>query len=198
MLRRSVLICAALLAAVLVACAGVVVTSVPIRGTSMEPTLHDGDRVMRNPLGSTPSVERFDVVLARFAANGADVVKRVIGLPGDRVEIVKPGARPGVVRVQPGGSGPWFEVANPAWAERWGTLAANCCSAAGKTSNTATPQVVPDGMLFLLGDNFERSDDSRAHGWAPESQVHETVTWRVYPLSAVGRVDDDIELVPAP
>ena len=51
-------------------------------------------------------------------------------------------------------------------------------------------------MLFLLGDNFERSDDSRAHGWAPEAEVREIVTWRLYPLSAIGRLDRGIELVP--
>lgn len=195
-LRRLGITVLALLVVLVLAGAGIVFLSVPVKGTSMEPTLRDGDRIMVSPFGSPPRVTRFSVVIGRFGQNGPEVVKRVIGLPGDRVEIEKVGVRDGIVRVQPGGTGPWLVVDNPAWRSRWGTLASNCCTTAGKMTNTVTAQIVPPGMLFLLGDNFERSDDSRAHGWAPASLVRSIATWRVYPLGAISRIADDVRLVP--
>ncbi|MBJ8344041.1 signal peptidase I [Antrihabitans sp. YC2-6] len=196
--RRVLLAIAAALAALLVAFVGVALLAVPIKGTSMEPTLHEGDRVVVNPFDRSPDVRRFSIVIGRFSRNGAEVVKRVIGLPGDRVRIEKIGVRPGIVSVQPGGTGPWQVVDNPAWHDRWGQSASNCCTDAGKLTNVATPQVVPPGMVFLLGDNFASSDDSRAHGFAPLELIRATTSWRIYPLGAIGRLSDDVTLTPVP
>lgn len=196
-LRRLSLVVAAVLAMALVTFAGAALSSIPIRGTSMEPTLRDGDRIFINPFGSAPEIDRFAVVVGRFSKNGPEVVKRVIGLPGDMVRIDKIGVRLGVVAVQPGGTGPWMIVDNPAWTDRWGKASANCCTIDGKLTNIVTPQRVPDGQMFVLGDNFAASDDSRAHGWAPIEFVRAVATWRSYPLTSVGRIADDVMLKPA-
>ena len=195
--RRLSLTLAAALALALVTFGGAALSSIPIRGTSMEPTLRDGDRIFINPFGSKPEIDRFAVVVGRFSKNGPEVVKRVIGLPGDMVRIDKIGVRVGVVAVQPGSTGPWLIVDNPAWTDRWGKASSNCCTVAGKLTNVVTPQRVPDGQLFLIGDNFAASDDSRAHGWAPVAFVRAVATWRSYPLTRVGGIADDVTLEPA-
>lgn len=194
--RRLSLVVAAVLVLTVVVTAAGALSSIPVRGSSMEPTIHDGDRVFINPLGSTPEIDRFSVVIGRFSKNGPEVVKRVIGLPGDLVRIDKIGVRVGVVAVQPGGTGPWLNVDNPAWNARWGKASSNCCAANGKLTNVVTPQRVPEGQLFLLGDNFAASDDSRTHGWAPIELVRAIATWRSYPPTAVGRIADDVTLRP--
>ncbi|MBJ8340503.1 MULTISPECIES: signal peptidase I [Antrihabitans] len=195
-LRRLLIAIGAVVAAALALVAGSILVSVPVSGVSMTPTLSDGDRIVVDPW-SDPEIDRFDIVVAKFSTNGAQVVKRVIGLPGDRVKIEKVGIRTGIVSVQPGGMGPWQIVDNPAWNARWGPTASNCCTAAGKMTNVVTPQLVPDGMLFLIGDNFAASDDSRGHGWAPVELVRNTAAWRVYPIGAIGRIPAGVTLRPA-
>lgn len=193
---------AAVVAAVIVVIAGVaasglLITGVRVDGTSMEPTLHSGDRIV---VGSADGsmVQRFSVVVGKIGPNGPEVVKRVIGLPGDRVSIEKVGTASGVVLLQPGGTGPWQRVVNPAWDGRWPKTSGNCCSALGKTINSPTPQQVPPGKLFLLGDNLAASDDSRARGWVSADLVRGVVNWRVYPLPSAGRIDSPVTLTPAP
>lgn len=53
---------------------------VMVDGSSMMPTLHDGDRVIINRFGN---VDRFDVII--FKDEGREYVKRVIGIPGDKI-----------------------------------------------------------------------------------------------------------------
>lgn len=143
------------------------VVSVPVVGTSMDPTLRDGDRVV---VRGTSEVARFDVVVARFDDDAPAVVKRVVGLPGDRVRIdLGP-----VVLVQPGATGPWQRVDNPAWPGRW-----------DRPTSQPETTVPPDG-LFLLGDHPDASEDSRQLGAAPTRLLVGRVTWRVYPPSRLG------------
>lgn len=202
----GVAVAALLLAVTTVAATAVL--SVRVTGSSMRPALHDGDRVVVDPFADRP--RRFDLVAARFAESGPLAVKRVIGLPGDRVRIAVrlpgagaaagpdpgpdagAGAGPDVgadtaapaVLVRPGGVGPWQRVHNPAWQDQWRRLA------------PMDETVVPDGSLFLLGDNPDGSEDSRQLGVAPQRLVHGTVRLRVYPLSALGRPSGGASLQP--
>lgn len=106
-----------------------------VESSSMEPTLRPGQRlVIRRHRG--PDVTRGDLVLVRSAELGRVVVKRVIGLPGERVHIDARG------RVHIDGRGleePYARHA-PGPASSWS---------------------VPGGSLFLLGDNRTVSSDSR-------------------------------------
>ncbi|WP_187776175.1 signal peptidase I [Antrihabitans cavernicola] len=195
--RPALTVAAAVLVLVCIAGAAIAVLSVPVHGTSMQPTLQPSERVVVDPFSGSVAT-RFELVVTRFDAGGPEVIKRVIGLPGDRVSIRKVGTAPGVVRVQPNGTGPWQVVDNPAWAGQWARFGENCCTAEGKKSSTATEQTVPPGMLFLLGDHLGQSEDSRAEGWTPVSLVRGRVTWRVYPLGAIGKIDGPVMLRPAP
>ncbi|HHI81206.1 MAG TPA: signal peptidase I, partial [Planctomycetes bacterium] len=58
-----------------------------VRGSSMLPNIHDGDRLLVDKYSySLSDIERFDVVILSCPVNeGVDYVKRVVGLPGDRI-----------------------------------------------------------------------------------------------------------------
>jgi len=193
--RRPVAVAAILAVAVaggLVAASAVL--SVRVDGQSMQPTLRAGDRVLLRPFSGSSTPGRFAVVVGRFSRGGPVVVKRVIGLPGDRVEILTPGAGPTRVVVQPAGGTRWLQVDNPAWRAGWGTGVVTCCELSGRASTRAEPQSVPAGMLFVLGDNPADSQDSRTFGWAPISLLDGVVGWRIYPLGDLGRLGGHVSL----
>ena len=90
---------------------------------------------MRDILGGEP--ERFDVVVCRYPDRGStNFVKRVVGLPGDTVQI----------------SGGYLYVNGVKYTEKF--LSARMYSDYG-------PYIVPEGHYFLMGDNRNRSSDSR-------------------------------------
>ncbi len=144
---------------------------------SMVPTIKANDRIIANRLiYRFRDIERGDIIVfeptrsARIACNEptGDVpfVKRVIGLPGDRVEV-----RDGVTYV----NGKPFEV-----------------KAALRPDYDKTWPVVPKGQLLVLGDNRPGSCDS--HQWEPDPFVPEDnvigqaeVTY--WPLGHLGFLD---------
>jgi signal peptidase I len=182
----------ALLGLVAAACA---VLSVRVQGESMTPTLHDSDRVLLRPFTGGGLPHRFALVVGRFEAGGPRVVKRVIGLPGDRVQIRRDSAGHVQVEVQSGGDGSWRQVDNPAWAVRDWAEGTACCTEDGRATDTAAPVPVPAGMLFLLGDNAAVSRDSLSLGWARADLVQGVVGWRVWPLGDLGRPGGRVRLV---
>lgn len=188
---RTILLAAAVVLAVLAA--GTTITAVKVDGVSMAPTLRDGERVLLRPFSGGDTPARFAVVVTRFSS-GPSVVKRVIGLPGDGVKIDTV-AGVTTVQVQPGGQGPWLRVDNPAWAAPWGFV--RCCSPDGQ-SGPADPQIVPAGVLFLLGDNPAASQDSRAFGWAPISKIDGVVRWRLKAWVLPTGVHSDVQLRAVP
>lgn len=189
--RRVLIPLGVLLVTLVTLWAAVAVLAVRVSGQSMQPTLHDGDRILLRPFSGGDTPGRFALVVARFAEHGPQVLKRVIALPGDQVEIV-PGE---AVRVQPGGQGPWFVVQNPAWAAG-GPTGTACCTAEGWSAPGAGPAQVPAGTVFLLGDDPAVSSDSRQEGWVPISQIRGRVWLRVHPPSRWGTPGDGVRLVP--
>jgi len=120
-----------------------VIDSFRVQGQSMEPTLHDGDRVLISRLSyRLGEPQRGDIVVFRHPTNGARYIKRIIGLPGDVLEI-----RLGQVLVnqQP--------LEEPYLARR--------------TPGSFGPVRVPAGTVFVLGDNRANSEDSRVFGFLP-------------------------------
>ncbi len=120
---------------------GFVVDSIVVQGHSMEPNLHHGERILINRVVYRFRLpDRGEVVVFRYPLDPSrDFIKRVVGQPGDVVEV-----REGQVYIN---NAPVDEpyVANP-----------------GGTN--LTPQVVPGDSLFVLGDNRTNSEDSRYFG----------------------------------
>ena len=153
--------------------------SVTVSGTSMEPTLRDGDRMFLE-FWTHDEIKRFDVVEAdapsSVAGGGARILKRVIGMPGDRVSVT----RDAQVLVEPAGEERIYAVDNPAW-----------------SADSAVEQewlTVPEGAYWLLGDNWGASTDSRSFGFIDAAAVHGRVVFRMLPFGRNGTIARDVRL----
>ena len=143
----------------------------------METNLLIGDQLLVNKVVYSPSVSPFeagilpkrpirrgDVVVFKFPEDPTrDFIKRVIALPGEAVEIhdktvfvdgkplEEPYAR--FIETPLGNGDPEYGLRVESGRGAWG------------------PETVPDGKLFVLGDNRDNSRDSRYWGFLPIDQV---------------------------
>lgn len=182
--------------AVMLVVIAVLAFSVKVSGHSMEPTLADGDRLVVNPFGAD-DVARFDIVESTLGDREIPVVKRVIGMPGDRIR-VSAETDPPVVRIKPEGEETAYVVDNSAWSGRVGDRTEPCCAEDGTTLPRGREPgwvTVPDGHFWLVGDNWGGSDDSRTFGFVSQEQVTARISFRVQPFGDLGRVPDDVTLV---
>ena len=146
---------------------GIVFNFSEVRGSSMEPGIHDRDRILVDNLSYlVTDVERGDVVILRYPLDPSiDYIKRVIGLPGDEIAIAR-----GKVWVN------GDELVEPYVAasaiEPWTTMTVR----------------VREGQYFVLGDNRRRSSDSREFGQVPFEYLRGKVRLRLWPLERVGLV----------
>ncbi len=130
-----------------------------VRGQSMAPSLRDGDRVVVDRVSySMAEILRFDVVILRYPGDPSlDFVKRVIGLPGDRVQM-----QHGVVTVN--GHRVDEEFAHH------------------PDPDDSFDTVVPFGKVFVLGDNRPVSCDSRSFGMVDVHNLRGKVRACFWPL----------------
>ena len=152
-----------------------------VDGPSMETTLHDNDRLIINKLPKTFSKiagshyipERDDIIVfsqrSSFDQSGnskKQLIKRVIGLPGDQVVI-----KDGVVTI--------YNDENPdgLLVDRDGPQAAVIKQTSGNIDET-----VNEGEVFVLGDNRGNSSDSRAFGTISSDDIVGKLTFRIFPF----------------
>lgn len=140
---------------------------------SMEPNLLIGDHLIVNKMIFSPSatgaerlmlprrdVRRGDIVVFKYPeAPERDFIKRVIGLPGDRLELRR---KVLYINDQPLEES-WAHYASPASTESFG--------ASGDLREFYGPITVPDGQFFMMGDNRDNSEDSRYWGFLPATYV---------------------------
>lgn len=135
------------LAVVLFLAINFVSARVRVDGFSMVPTLKDGEFVLVSKVNYrfTP-VERGDIIVFHFPMDpGQELIKRVIGLPGDVVRVQQ-----GKVSVNGQVLDEPYIAAAPAYAGEW---------------------TVPPNQLFVLGDNRNDSSDSHSWGFLPFEKV---------------------------
>ena len=144
-----------------------------IPSASMEPTLEKGDRVLVNKLSyDLHDINRGDIVVFELPPDKVgpdgikDLIKRVIGLPGETIE-----SRDGVVYID------GKRLEEPYLPD------------GVTTDNPAIEkQVVPEGHIFVLGDNRDNSADSRFanRGPIPIADVIGRAFVQVWPPTDVG------------
>jgi signal peptidase I len=140
---------------------------VKVEGTSMTPLISDQERIFINKfVYRFEPIERGDVVVFWYPLDRTkSFIKRVIGLPGDIVEI-----RSGVVFVN--GKSLW-EPYVPTEAADLGNL---------------TPLVVPDGEYFVMGDHRTSSNDSRIFGPVPRKFIYGKAVFAYWPVDHFGSI----------
>src|SRR5690606_11425058 len=128
-----------------------------VDGHSMMPTLHNGDRMIVNKLGKP---ERFDIIVFH-APEQKDYIKRVIGLPGDTVEYKNDVLYIDVVAYEE----PYLDKYKAQVKD--GPLTQDF-----KLEDLPSGhKTVPEGELFVMGDNRRSSKDSRHIGTIPMDKV---------------------------
>ncbi len=122
-----------------------VVGRVRVENISMQPTLHEGEFILVNKLAyRLGSFSRGDIIVFHHDPT-EDYIKRVIGVPGDVVEV----------------KGSHVYINNEMLTEPY---------IAAPPHYTGIWKV-PDGQLFVLGDNRNQSSDSHQWGFVPQSTV---------------------------
>jgi signal peptidase I len=135
-----------------------------IPSASMVPTLQVGDRIVVNKLpddfhrGNIVVFEKPDAWNAAHAV----LIKRIVGLPGETIEI-----RDNTVFID------GDELIEPYIAE-------------GSVMGDYGPFTVPEGQVFVMGDNRTFSSDSRENGPVPLDDVVGRAALRIWPLGEFG------------
>ena len=140
---------------------------VRVQGASMQPRIEDNERILINKaIYRFQGVERGDVVVFYYPRDpSVSYIKRVIALPGDRVEI-----RNGVVHVN--GDPIEEPYLLPQYRDRY----------------DMPETTVERGHYFVMGDHRSSSMDSRSFGSVPEKYIYGKAAFCVWPIAKTGRV----------
>ena len=166
---REWIIVIIIVAAVFFVLRGGVFRSIEVKGVSMEDTLEHGDIVFIN---RWLKPDRGDIVVYSNT-KGEHIIKRVIGVPGDVVDIRFNGAYDDVYL-----NGEMLDEDDFIKETMY------------QKGDMDYPVTVPEGEYFLMGDNRNVSNDSRQkeNGTISKDKILGQVVVRIYPMSKIGRV----------
>jgi len=173
---RFILSMALALAFVLLFVNPFIIQTYQVYGQSMEPTLHEDDYLIISKVGVSLSKlkhkdfipKRGEIIVIDSSVNGTRLIKRVIGLPGERVVVES-----GNVKVFPPGSDTGFDPYQQ-------------LGLPGRFTSGNLSVVVPEGHIFVIGDNRQAggSLDSRNElGAVPTDKVVGRLLVRLWPFS---------------
>lgn len=127
---------------------------------SMRPTLDDGNVLLIDKLSYQFRDPRVgEIVTARLPDTGESVVKRVVAVAGDSI-----GFYDGTMLLNDQPVDDSYAVRKDMQGYFWG------------------PIVVPEGHVFLLGDNYYESTDSRSYGTVPVGAIDGRLLVRIWPF----------------
>jgi len=158
------------LAAILYVGISFAIQAVHVEGLSMFATLDDNDYLIANKIDyRLHPPQRGDIIILRPPTNNSqDFIKRIIALPGERLLI-----RDGVVYIN------GHKLDEPYLPEAW-TQFNNW----GGDSGT----VIPPNEYFVMGDNRNRSQDSRSFGPISRDRIDGKAWFRIWPLDHFGNI----------
>jgi len=163
-----------ILSVVLFAVINAVSARIRVDGASMQPTLETGEFVIVNKLAyMLGKVQVGDVIVFHFPRDpDQEYIKRVIGLPGDRVTV-----QDGKVSVNEQPLDEDYIAAPPAYESTW---------------------EVPPDSLFVLGDNRNNSSDSHNWGPVPLDYVVGKAVFVYWPPTRWGMLEEPSAAIAAP
>ncbi len=147
---------------------------VQVEGSSMVPTLHDKERLIVTKLFYKPKQK--DIVIVKSSVLGKHIVKRVIALPGQEVNIDAETGDvyvDGVLQNEP-------YIKDKISPSRVGT-------------KYNYPFVVPENTVFVMGDNRNNSQDSRSIGVIPYKEIVGKAAFRIMPFRKFGGLYHNVE-----
>ncbi len=136
-----------------------------VEGQSMEPNLHDNQRLIIEKVSYyLHPPHRGDIVVLKSPnRHSPPLIKRVVGLPGEEVRIAD-----GRVFID-------GKALDEPYLDQ-------------ETYQGIGPEIVPENSVFVLGDNRGFSNDSRAFGFVPFSDIVGRAWFRYWPPTAIGPV----------
>lgn len=151
-----------------------VTARVRVDGTSMEPTLHNGELILVNKLAyKLGGPTRGDVIVFYFPRDPAqEYIKRLVGLPGDTIRVES-----GQLYVNDQLVDEPYIAAAPNYPGEW---------------------LVPDGQYFVLGDNRNNSYDSHNWGPVPGDYVVGKAVFIYWPFERLGLIEHTVFAESAP
>ena len=143
-----------------------VFSPIKVNGTSMYPTLNDGDLMILNEIGYyLNGVERFDVVVVKH--QGERLIKRVIGMPGETVEYKDN-------KLYINGEYVKEEFQHETTHDF--------------NLSEIDVEVIPEGYYFVVGDNRTNSLDSRKIGLISKNEIKGKTKLVIFPFNKVGNI----------
>ena len=136
-----------------------IATPVRVNGSSMYPTLKGNEIMLLNKLGH---INRFDIVVLKIDGREDNLIKRIIGLPGETVEIKDNDIYINDKKIE----------------DKYGY---------GVTYNIDKVTLKED-EYFILGDNRKISLDSRVFGTIHKDEIKGTTNFIMYPFKSFGKV----------
>jgi signal peptidase I len=148
------------------------VQAVHVEGLSMYATLDDNDYLIANKIDyRLHSPQRGDIIILRPPSdNSKDFIKRVIALPGEKLLI-----RDSFVYIN------GHKLDEPYLPEQWTTLN-------NWPANNSDGQVMKSNEYFVMGDNRNRSQDSRLFGPISRDRIDGRAWFRIWPLDHFGDI----------
>src|SRR5437870_7283249 len=148
------------------------VQAVHVEGLSMFATLDNNDYLIANKIDyRLHAPQRGDIIILRPPTNNStDFIKRVIALPGEKLLI-----RSGVVYIN------GHRLDEPYLPEAWS-------NDNNYPRNGSDGEVMPSDQYFVMGDNRNRSQDSRFFGPISRDRIDGKAWFRIWPLSEFGNI----------
>ncbi|MCI9585098.1 MAG: signal peptidase I [Bacilli bacterium] len=142
-----------------------IITPIQVDGSSMYPTLEDGEILILKKYDK--SYDRFDVVV--FNYNGSRLIKRVVGLPGETIEYKN----------------------NKLYVN--GKKVSENFNRSSDTMDFKLEDIeckkIPKGKYFVMGDNRNNSTDSRIIGLVDEKDIKGSTNLSIFPFDKIGTIN---------
>ena len=160
-----------------------IISPVSVSGTSMVDTLHHGDIILNYKLRyKLEGAKRFDVVIIKN--DSGDLVKRVIGVPGDKIRYV-------VKRLDDGNIESKLYINEEYVEEKFISEEAKQGTCAFDSDICSETITVPDGKYYVMGDNRPNSKDSRIIGFIDKDDIKGIAEIRIFPFGVFGNFNSN-------